>query len=389
MLENQSIVCFGSDPWGSIWRNRHQIMSRLARTNRVLYVEPYLYPVNKAVKTLLKGQKQGERLQNIADDLWIYRHPLWGGTSRWPILEQFGFRLRISALRRTLEKLQMSAPIVWIVNPRHGNVIGQLGESLICYHVVDNYTAAHWHSAQARAAVVAAEQFMLSVADLVVVTAPALLEDKQRYHNNVYLVKNAVNYTQFAAAVQNAQEPPADMAAISPPIIGYVGAIEDKLDYGLLSAVARARPDWSFVMVGPLPTRPTSAAWQFRHNHPPNVHLLGRREVTEVPHYIQACQVCVLPYRQDDFTKGIDSLKLYEYLACEKPIVATDIPATREYSHVVHIAKDVPGFVQKIETALIPPGSEQRALMRSIALQNTWDQRVDQISSLIQATLDP
>jgi len=387
MLAGQNILCFATDSWNSIWRNRHQIMSRLARTNRVLYIEPHTYPANKALKALVKLQGQGARLKHIADNLWVYRHPTWGFISRWSILDQLGLRLRILALRQVLKKLQMESPILWVVDPRHGNMIGHFKESLVCYHVVDNYAAAPWRSAQARAAVEAGEQFMLSVADLVLVTSPALWETKKLYNSNVHLVRNAVDYAQFAAAMKSFNGTPADIAAIPPPIIGYVGAVNNKLDYELLDAIARARPDWSFVLVGPVSNQPESAAWRFAQDHPPNVYLLGQRDVAEVPHYILACQVCLLPYRRDNYTESINSLKLYEYLACEKPIVASDFPAAREQSRVVHIAQDAADFVQKLERALEPISPEQRALQRSIAMQNTWDQRVEQISSLIQAAL--
>ncbi|HIE47600.1 TPA: glycosyltransferase family 1 protein, partial [Candidatus Bipolaricaulota bacterium] len=367
MLAGQNILCFATDRWSSIWRNRHQIMSRLARTNRVLYVEPYTYPANEALKALVKLQERGAQLEHIADNLWVYQHPTWGFISRWAILDQLGLRLRVLALRQVLKKLQMESPILWVVDPRHRNMVGHFKESLVCYHVVDNYAAAPWRSAQARAVMEAEERFMLSVADLVLVTSPTLLADKKRHNSNVHLVRNAVDYAQFAAAMKGFNAPPQDMAAIPSPIIGYVGAVNNKLDYKLLDTIARAKPSWSFVLVGPLSNQPDSAAWQFAQDHPPNVYLLGQREVTEVPYYIQACQVCLLPYRRDNYTKSINSLKLYEYLACEKPIVATDIPIAREHSHVVYIAKDVADFVRKLERALEPINPERRALQRSIA----------------------
>ena len=117
------------------------------------------------------------------------------------------------------------------------------------------------------------------------------------------------------------------------------------------------------------------------------MYLLGRRDVADVPYCILACQVCLLPYRRDDFVESIDALKLYEYLACEKPIVATDMPTAREQSRVVYIAQDATDFVQKLETALEPITSEQRVLRRSIAMQNTWDQRVESLSAAIEERL--
>jgi glycosyltransferase involved in cell wall biosynthesis len=387
MLTGQNILCLATDPWNSIWRNRHQIMSRLAQANRVLYAEPHVLAANEALKATFKPQQSAPRLKHIANGLWVYRHPTWGFISRWTALDQLGLRLRIFALRHALKKLKMSSPILWVVDPRHGKMVGQFEESLVCYHVVDNYAAAPWHSEHARMAVEKGEQFMLSVADLVIVTSPALLEAKKTYNSNVHLVRNAVDYTQFAAPMKTNNGPPADVASIPAPIIGYVGAVSNKLDYELLDAIARARPDWAFVLVGPVSSQLEPTARRFVQNHPSNVYLLGQCDVVDVPNYIQACQVCLLPYRRDKYTESIDSLKLYEYLACEKPVVATDIPAAHEQSQVVQIAKDAIDFVNQLQSALEPASLEKRALRRSIALQNTWNHRVEQISALIEATL--
>jgi len=336
------------------------------------------------LRSLTNGNLQNKRLRRITNGLWVYKHPYWGVDSRWPVLKQLGFRLRISAIYRSLKRLQMKCPILWIVDPRFGNIIKYFKRSLVCYHVVDNYTAAPYFSEETRANIAKAEKFMLSVADLVIVTSPFLLEEKSKYNNNVHLVRNAVDYEQFTA-INDFDKVPEDMKNIPKPIIGYIGAINEKLDYELLNSIARARPQWSFVFVGSFSKKPGSPACQFAYEHPHNVFLLGQRAVTDVPHYIHACNICILPYRRDDYTEAIDSLKLYEYFACGKPVVATDIPAVREHSQVVYIAEDANDFMHKIEKAMISPSPKQRDLQRAIAMQNTWEKRVEQLSFLIRA----
>ena len=95
-----------------------------------------------------------------------------------------------------------------------------------------------------------------------------------------------------------------------------------------------------------------------------------------------------MPYRRDDYTEAIDSLKLYEYFACEKPVVATDIPAIREHKQAVYVARDGKDFISKLEEALVSHTPEQRDVQRAIAMQNTWDKRVEQLSFIIQAALN-
>lgn len=388
IIENQSIICFAHGPWDSMWRNRHQIMSRLSQTNKVLYIEPKTYTeLGLLKKLLIRGSLQNKRLRHIKNGLWVYQHPFWAINSRLPVIKQLGRRLRISAIHHATRKLQMKEPILWVVDPRFGSIVKYFKKALVCYHVVDNYAAAPYYSEKIREDLKQAEKFILSTADLVIVTSPFLWEEKSKFNSNVHLVKNAVDYEQFAA-FQSFNHIPKDMEHIPKPIIGYIGAVNEKLDYELLATIAHKRSQWSFVFIGEYLNKPELPEYyKFVHQHPPNVFLLGRRDVKEVPRYIHACDVCIMPYLCNDYTKAIDSLKLYEYFACGKPVVATDIPVVHEHGQVVYIAKDGNDFVQKLEEALVSFPPSRRELQRSIALQNTWDKRVEQISSLIHAAL--
>ncbi len=365
-------------------------MSRLARTNKVLYVEPQISNLRNGLGSCIKswigkGEKD-ECLRHIVNGLWGYKHPSLGFKSNWKILNWFGILYRIFAIRRALMKLQMKHPIVWIVNPQFGDMVRYLEKSLVCYHVVDNYSAAPYWTEQHRKLLARAEKYMLSIADIVIVTSPFLLEKQRKHNNNVLLVKNAVDYERFTFQ-KEAKKIPEDITNISKPIIGYVGGLNEKVDCGLINKVALARPNWSFIFVGQCHNYPGSEVEKLLKDPPTNVHILGQRNVEEVPNYIHACNVCILPYRCDRYTEGIDSLKRYEYFACEKPVVSTDVPFVREDSQVVYIAKNANDFVQKLEEALVSTDLERCALQRSIALHNTWDKRVEQLSHIIQDSL--
>jgi glycosyltransferase involved in cell wall biosynthesis len=117
----------------------------------------------------------------------------------------------------------------------------------------------------------------------------------------------------------------------------------------------------------------------------PNVHFLSRVAVPDVPRYMAACRVCLLPYKVNERTRNISSLKMYEYLACGKPVVSTDVPAAHEVGDAVRIAAGS-DFVLSIEQALSdgPAEAEQR---RCIAAANTWEQRVESISAILEENL--
>lgn len=389
-LEGRSILCFASGPWDSMWRNRHQIMARLAKKNKVLYVEPQTQGIRQALCALKKSKNnenlQNESLRHIDSGLWVYRYPRWTFRSNRFILNLLGVMLHVFAISRVVRKLKMKSPIIWVVEPRFGDMIKYLDKSLICYHVVDNYAASPYYPETIRKELEKTDKIMLSIANLVIVTSPFLFNEKSKHHNNVHLVRNAVDYELFAPN-QNLNGIPKDMEHIPKPIVGYVGVVNKKLDLAMIDSVARKRPQWSFVFIGDYYDPSLPEDYSFINNHSSNVFLLGRRDVKEVPRYIHACDVCMLPYCRNDYTKAIDSLKLYEYFACEKPVVATDIPAIQEYKQLVYVANDADDFITKLESALTCFASEQREAQRAIAMQNTWDKRVEQISTILNAVL--
>lgn len=204
--------------------------------------------------------------------------------------------------------------------------------------------------------------------------------------SNVHWVPNAVDFRGFAQSLCGRQIP-SDLAQLPQPIIGYVGAIKEKLDFDLLALVARAHPDWSIVLVGPVQLQRTSPAFEnLRRLN--NVFLLGCKPVESLPLYIRACSVCLLPYVINDWTRHIDPLKLYEYLAVGNPIVSVDIPAARRFSDVLRIATSKEDFVGQIECALQEHDLDQRRVRQAIAAENSWDQRVAMISDIIQTRLN-
>jgi len=388
MLEAESILCFAPDPWSDIWRNRHQIMSILAERNRVMYVEPRTY-LRQTVDMLRAGQLRwrdlgGERVTEVRPNLYVYHNlPYAPISGRFP-LKQIGQAVRQSSLERQMRRLGFDAPILWLCRPEMSDLVGQFGEKLLLYHVVDEYSA--YEGVSDPEVVRRREAAILERADLVLTTAPALWESKRRYNPNTHLVPNAVNYEAFAAAMQSDAPAPDDIASLPRPLVGYVGAINTKLDLSLFVALAESHPEWTLVLVGPV-RFPASDSLLQRLWQRENVCFLGTKPVDDVPYYIKALDVCLLPYRQNEWTRNISSLKLYEYLACGKPVVSSDVPAARDYADLVAIAGDVGHFTTLVADALRGGSDEEAARRMEVAGQNTWRHRVAQISELIETSL--
>lgn len=395
MIEGHDILCFAPGPWDDIWRNRHQIMTRLARANRILYIEPWM-----ELRPLLRRWRRGEfswndlrgpRFEKVRENLHVYSPPGWAPRAARVPLKPVTEVLYMMFLRRVVRRLGFARPILWLFMPQMEIFIGRFDEKLVIYHIVDEYAGYSGVSAAWRPVIQQMEERLARQADLVFVTSPALLERKRRLNERVLLVANAVDHEVFAAfaAERGCYPLPADVAQVGRPIAGYVGAINDKVDLPLLLEVACRCTDWSFVLVGPVKIEDVEAQRALRSLQAlPHVHFLGRKSVTEVPRYIAACDVCLLPYRINEWTKNIDSLKLYEYLACGKPVVATDVPAARRFADVVAVATGGEEVIASMREELARDDETRRARRRDIAAANTWDHRVATLSIAIEQRLE-
>ena len=392
MIEGHDILCFAPGPWDDIWRNRHQLMSRLARANRVLYVEPWpeLRPTLRRLRSGQLGFRdlQPPRLRRISRGLSVFRPATWAPRSTRMPLRAVTDTIMMASLRRAIRTLDFGSPILWLYLPEMGMFIGRFGEKLVIYHIVDEYAGYSGVSAAWQPTLRRAEERLAARADLVVVTSPELFARKKGLNSNIVLVPNAVDYQAFAAVCSASQTIPKVLADCPRPIAGYIGAINDKLDLPLLARTAAEASRWTLLLVGPISVESESGQQALeRLRALPNVRFIGARPVDEVPRFVAACDVCLLPYRVIEWTKHIDSLKLYEYLACAKPVVATDVPAAHRAGDVVDIAPSADTLTAAMEHALSNDSAALRARRQAIASQNTWDMRVEQLSQAIETTL--
>lgn len=392
MLSNQDIVCFSPNPWDALWRNRQQIMSRLARQNRILFVEPtsYLRQISAGVRARGLGVIQRARLHSPLENLWVYVPPTYAPISGRAPLSNVTSSLRTRDLKQTMARLGMSDPILWIFQYNLGEMIGQLGECLAIYHAVDEYSAYELDDAgeagrEQRERIRRLEQELIRQVDLVFVTSPALYESKSKLHPHVVLVPNGVDYAHFANPDLNGYRPP-ELEPLSRPTIGYIGVINDKIDLQLLASVARRSPQWQFAFVGPILVRHDLAGLEALQALP-NVHFIGSKPVDDLPAFARAFDVCLMPYKRNEWTRNISPLKLYEYLAAGTPIVSTELPATRVFGDTLWLASDPESFASAIAEALASDSPARRERQQAMARNHTWDQRVEALSAAIEARL--
>jgi glycosyltransferase involved in cell wall biosynthesis len=248
-----------------------------------------------------------------------------------------------------------------------------------CYHIDDEYSFSEQDVPNSPR-----EVALLRRVDQVIVHSSALMRKKGGINPHTALVPNGVDF----AAFSRPRPIPADLASIPEPRIGYAGVIKKQLDLGLLVRLAQARPNYSFVLVGPILNVAGKQAQIEALKKLPNVHFLGAKPVDDLPAYVQYFDVCLLCYEVNDYTNHIYPLKLNEYLATGRPAVAAPIETLRGLD-VVSIANSDDEWLAKIDGHLHGRDLADGPLRRRIefARQHDWNALVDRVAGLLSEAL--
>jgi len=376
-----SILSFSLDDWTAVWRSRHHVMSQLAKHNRVLYVSPPFY-VRDVLRDLGSATGRPSGIVKVGDNLHSYVPPRWLPDSyRYPALDRLIKNWRYRHIRRAMTRLGMSRPILYVWHPAFVDVVGKFDESLVVYHVYDEY-ASFETEPEKRDLLLAQERQLLAKADIVFTVSEELTARRQPFNANTHTVQNAVDFGLFSKAREAATRIPDDLLAIRGPVIGCVMTQTPFMELALLHEVFRRRPDWSFVFLGAekAPSETASAPLNALQALP-NVHFIGRRNRIDIPRYLKGFDVCAIPYILNDVTVVGSPLKLYEYMAAGKPIVCTPLPLLQHLDDVIAFATDADEWIRAIESALQDDGVKRIAQRQALAAENTWEQRVAFISS--------
>ena len=268
--------------------------------------------------------------------------------------------------------------VLYVWRPHFGSALSILPHDLSCYHIDDEYTFG-----ESDEPIPEEEAELLRRSDAVIIHSPGLLEKKGHLNPNTHFVPNGVDYAAHADPVPL----PGDMRGIPRPIIGYTGWLKSQLDWDLLETLADRHPDWSFVLVGSRHENGEAGAARFEPRS--NAYLLGGKSSAVLAHYPQHFDVCVMPYRNDEYTRYIYPLKLHEYLASGTPTVGTPIRSLEEFRSVVELAGDPDEWSAALARALEDRTTERREARQEVAREHDWETLVHRIAQVMADGLGP
>lgn len=384
-----SIVCVSRQDWhAGLPTNRQQIMIRAARRgHRVLFVESGGH-IGRHLWRLVTGPDRGSVARRLfggeqpAESITVEKALTfvpWG--QKFPLANRINSRFTGARIRRAARGLG-GPRILWIYDPTAFELVGQAGEDLTVYDVVDDYAEQVGPDARRRRFVAAADEAAARRSQVVFATTTGLYERQLRRNPETHLVRNGADFAHFSHTNGTAPE----VRSFAGPVVGFAGNLTaEKVDFDLLEAVARARPEWSLVLVGP-PAE--NARGQLdRLGALDNVHALGFRPYEELPAYVSGFSVGVIPYRATAYTRNCSPLKVYEYLAAGKAVVASGVPELSGMEPDVTLADRPEAFVAAIESALAASSPEAVARRRATAEQNTWEARTERLLDLVGGRL--
>jgi glycosyltransferase involved in cell wall biosynthesis len=350
VVTGRDVVVLSSVDWGPLWQAHQEFATRLADGgNRVVFVEntgvraPGKADARRVLARLRRwaGAAYSGGLREVAPNLHVCA-PL--------TLPPFGSRLRramnrrvfLPLIRRALRRLGIRDPLVitYLPTDTARDLLEMLRtpESVAVYYCAADFTVLTPHAAE----IERSERETIESVDLVFAVCPELVRRCSRWSRDVHLFPPSVDLAKFSMRARPAAMPPG-------PVIGYVGGLHRHVDVRLVADMARLRPEWSWVFVGPL-QRPCEELSGLA-----NVHLLDARPHAELPSLIAGFDVCLIPYLLTETTVTIAPTKVNEYLAMGKPVVSTDLPALRElgpHEGVVVAEPEPEAFLAGIEEAL-------------------------------------
>jgi len=360
------IVCLSHLRWDGVYQRPQHLLSRLARTRRVFVIEepeddetavPFLQSVPSGTANVFVFRPR----MRVTDPLYVGEH--------------------IGAVRGLLQKLfeqeRISQYLLWLYTPMALPVVEGFTPLTRVFDCMDELSAFRFAPVE----LLERDRATMRWADIVFTGGRSLYEARRHQHPNIHCFPSSVDATHFGAALAESTLEPESQRRLPRPRLGFFGVIDERMDYPMLAALAQAHPEWQLVMVGPFAKVRPEEVPQF-----PNLHYMGQQPYASLPGYLKGWDVALIPFAQSAATRFLSPTKVLEYMAAERPIVATPLPDLLPYHTALLLADDPQSFVAACEQALSGSDAQRAAwtgAMRAHVAATSWDLTVDRMAALI------
>ena len=359
----RDLICFSHLRWNFVYQRPQHLLSRATKNYRVWFIEEPIW-----------GDKMHMSVGQQSDRLTVLVPHLPHGTS-----PDEAIRLQKQLLDEFIQQERISEFVAWYYTPMALLFSDHLKPKLTIYDCMDELSA-FWG---APPQLLEQEKQLMQRAKLVFTGGYSLYEAKRDRHPQVFAFPSSIDFGHFATA-RRPQPDPTDQRSIPNPRIGFSGVIDERFDYKLLTELADRRPEWQFVLLGPIVKIDPALL-----PHGPNVHYLGMKAYKELPIYFSNWDVAILPFALNESTRFISPTKTPEYLAAGLPVVSTpirDVVRTYGTEEYVQIADSASAFEVAIEQALAGKDTNWSAI-DAFLTENSWDQTWSEMNRLLVAQM--
>ena len=361
------LVCFSHLRWNFVFQRPQHLLTRFTRNFKVYYIEE---PMFDTTEDTLEVTKAGENLSVVVPHL------------REGLKEEEAIAKQKELLANFFIQNDIIHYFFWYYTPMALPISDHFNPSLIVYDCMDELSAFKF----APQSLKDREKELLRKADLVFTGGYSLYEAKKNRHPDVHAFPSSIDVEHFGKARLYSIDP-ADQEAIPHPRIGYFGVIDERMDLTLIEGIARRKPEWHIVMVGPVAKISPDTLPKL-----PNIHYLGMKSYSELPAYISGWDIAMLPFAHNESTRYISPTKTPEYLAAGKPVISTPIiDVLRQYGRngLVNIAGTPEEFVRVASLELENNDREEWIQhVDEFLSHNSWDKTWQRMMYLVTRKLN-
>jgi glycosyltransferase involved in cell wall biosynthesis len=363
-----ALLVIGLEDWDEVERRHQLLIKSLAERHpgtRMLFVEA-------PARATLPSRLRDVALRRVAENVFRIR-TIRPAPERTPQLRRFNDGVEARQLRAALRRLGMTSPILLTKASRAVGLIDSLPAASVVYDLTDDWAA--YGRPRDRERIRAEMEALGRRADAVLACSEPLARLAREWNSETHVVPNGVD------PPTPRQPMPAALAALPRPIFGYAGTLDAaRLDIEMVVAAATARPTASFVFLGPDMLDSPSRTELFSRA---NIHFLGSRPHREVRNFVEHFDVCLLPHTVSAFTRSLDPLKLYEYLAAGRPVVMTPTGNGPRFAEHFVVASNAVELVRAADHALANDSQEAQERRRLAVTELTWDARARQVEGIL------
>ena len=375
------IVSFSDNRWDSGLTGRQHVLSRLARNHDVIFANP-LHDL-RAPRGWDKPANWRGRLRRDSSGVRVLEWPAWLGQSYQQRIERPLLRARQRRLAKFIQRESPDAdPILYVWHPDAWPLIENLPARLVCYHIYDHYELL---SPKFATRIAARHAKLAARADRVICVSHGLAERFGGVSDRVHVVPNGADASHFAQ--RNLPEP-SEIADLSKRRLMLIARLNGNYNYRLLHALVSDCQS-PLVIVGPRRGMPAEIERDFdRLLEHPLVRWVGEQPFERLPAFVSHCDIGLIPYRAGTSSDFASPLKLFEYLAAGKGVIAANVESVRPYADQVALADSPEQWAAAVERIIAENNPARIQQRQQLARDNSWDTRVGQIESILVDALE-